>query len=193
MQCVVKNVIVDGMKCHLFFVFLSCFLLPQIAKAESFLVQNGKAQAEIIIPEKPQRTTRLAARELQTYIEKITGTRLAIATEPSAGIPNTIYIGESRFTKELGISADDLKDGAYRIVSGKNWLVLIGDDTNFTPIEPWPRSNNDIASGKNAGSLGCHHREELGLPAQPASQTLQRTRIHCSEHPMNSSMTKRAM
>ena len=33
-------------------------------------------------------------------------------------------------------------------MSGDNWLVLIGDDADFNPIEPWPRNNNDIASGK---------------------------------------------
>jgi hypothetical protein len=49
---------------------------------------------------------------------------------------------------KLGVIDKGLKHGAYRIVSGENWLVLIGDDTNFVPIEPWPRSNNDVASGK---------------------------------------------
>ncbi|MBL7222964.1 MAG: DUF4838 domain-containing protein, partial [Candidatus Brocadiae bacterium] len=29
-----------------------------------------------------------------------------------------------------------------------NWLVLIGDDTDFTPIEPWPRSHSDWTSGR---------------------------------------------
>ncbi len=27
-------------------------------------------------------------------------------------------------------------------------MVFIGDDTDFVPTEPWPRNNNDIASGK---------------------------------------------
>jgi len=29
------------------------------------------------------------------------------------------------------------------MVSGANWLVLIGDDTEFEPIEPWARSYAD--------------------------------------------------
>jgi hypothetical protein len=49
-----------------------------------------------------------------------------------------IYVGRSSHTDKLNVTADDLKHGAYRIVSGDDWLVLIGDDTDFTPIEPWP-------------------------------------------------------
>ncbi|NQV27247.1 MAG: DUF4838 domain-containing protein [Rhodopirellula sp.] len=116
--------------------------------AESLLVDNAKPVAEIVIAEHPQRTTRLAAHELQTYVEKISGARLSIVTEPSGKVPVRIFVGQSSHTEKLGITASDLQDGDYGIVSGDNWLVLIGDDTNFTPIEPWPRGNSDIASGK---------------------------------------------
>jgi tetratricopeptide (TPR) repeat protein len=127
---------------------LFALLLPGIVGAESFIVEKSRPRAEIIIAEDSPRTTRLAADELQTYVEKISGVRLLIGSEPSADVPVRIYVGQSVHTEKLGITAAGLKDGAYRIVSGENWLVLIGDDTDFTPIEPWPRSNNDIASGK---------------------------------------------
>ncbi len=116
--------------------------------AESFLVEHGQPRAEIVISENPQRTTRLAAIELQRYIRKISGAKLNIVTKPSQKVSATVYIGQSVHTQKLGVTNDGLKYGAYRIVSGKDWLVLIGDDTNFVPIEPWPRGNNDIASGK---------------------------------------------
>ena len=48
-----------------------------------------------------------------------------------------VFVGESVHTRKLGVTADGLTDGAYRIVSGENWLVLLGDDTDFTPIDPW--------------------------------------------------------
>ena len=54
------------------FLFLT-LLLPTFAGAESFLVENGEARAEIIVSETPTRTQRLAARELQTYLKKISG------------------------------------------------------------------------------------------------------------------------
>ena len=127
-------------------------LVPQVpgsaAAAELYLVRDGKPQAEILIAEDPPRTTRRAAEELQIYIEKITGAKLPIGTKPAPGVPVQVYVGRSPHTDRLGIRTDDLQDGAYRMVSGENWLVLAGTDTNFTPIEPWPRSNNDIVSGQ---------------------------------------------
>lgn len=129
-------------------VWLLALLLPTIAEAEPFLVENGEARAEIIISEAPTRTQRLAARELQTYLSKISGAEVRIGSEPSGDFPVKLYVGASSFTAELGISAEELRFGAYRIVSGQNWMVFIGDDTDFVPIEPWPRSNTDVSSGK---------------------------------------------
>ena len=122
-------------------------LLPVWTDAQSFIVKDGRARAEIILAENPPRTVHLAARDLQVYVEKITGAKLDIATEP-VGQAIKIYVGESEHTKKLGISTEELKYGAYRVVSGKDWLVLIGQDSNFTPIEPWPKGYPDIRDGK---------------------------------------------
>lgn len=128
--------------------FLFPYAVTVSAADEQFLVQDGQANAEIVIAKPSPRTTRLAAQEFQKYIEKITGAKLPIVTQPTASNSVKVYVGESPYTQKLGITDDNLKYGAYRIASGDNWLVLIGDDTDFVPIEPWPRSNNDIASGK---------------------------------------------
>jgi tetratricopeptide (TPR) repeat protein len=125
-----------------------CVPAVQTAVAQPFLIKDAQPRAEIIIAETPPRTTRLAAAELQTYVEKITGATLPITTGTGSDVPVKIYVGQSSHTEKLGITAAGLKDGAYRIVSGENWLVLIGDDTDFVPVEPWPRNNNDIASGR---------------------------------------------
>ena len=47
--------------------------LAALHAADTFLVENGQPRAEIIIAEKPARMTKLAAKELQTYLEKICG------------------------------------------------------------------------------------------------------------------------
>jgi hypothetical protein len=55
--------------------------------ADTFLVENGQSRAEIVIAEKPARMTKLAAKELQTYLEKISSARLHSlppTTTPSA-------------------------------------------------------------------------------------------------------------
>ena len=111
------------------------------------LVVDGKPVSEIVISATPTRTQRLAARELQRYVQKISGARLGIVSELSDQ-PVKIFVGESRHTVQRGVTAQGIRNGAYRIVSGKNWLALVGDDTDFVPVEPWPRRSSDNSSGK---------------------------------------------
>jgi hypothetical protein len=117
--------------------------MAQVKAEDQFLVDDGKAYAESIISEFPARSTRLAASELQTYVAKISGGRLPIRAVPSVDVPVQIYVGESPHAAKLGVNADRLEHGAYRIASGEKWLALIGDDTDFTPKEPWARRNSE--------------------------------------------------
>jgi len=114
--------------------------LASLAHAETFIVENGQPCAEIVIAPDCPRSTRLAAAELQAYVEKITGAKLPVSNQPGDNV--SIYIGESGPAMKLGITAKGLEHGAYRIVSGDNWLALIGDDSDFLPKEPWARNNN---------------------------------------------------
>ncbi len=111
--------------------------------ADSFLVKDGKPTAEIIIAKDAPRSTRLAAHELQTSVEKISGAKLSVATEPGPDASVRIFVGASTHAAKLGITAAGLKHGAYRIVSGDDWLALIGDDKDFVPVEPWAKNNGD--------------------------------------------------
>lgn len=128
-------------------VLFVALVVPGVADAETFIVENGRSHGEIVIAEDPPRSVHLAARELQTYLQKISGAKLPIVTEPGE-LSVKLYVGESRYTQRLGIKTDGLKYGAFRLVSGENWLALIGQDSDFTPVEPWPRSNADLASGR---------------------------------------------
>ena len=126
---------------------LTALLLSALAAlhaADSFLVEDGQPRAEIVISDKPQRSTRLAAQELQDQIVKISGARLPIVTLPT-GHAVKIFVGASA---QSPIKADGLQHGAYRIATGADWMALIGDDNDFTPIEPWAKHNGDVASGK---------------------------------------------
>jgi hypothetical protein len=126
---------------------LTALLLSPLATlhaADTFLVEDGQPRAEIVISDKPQRSTRLAAQELQDQIVKISGARLPIVTQPT-GKAVKIFVGASAHSP---IKADGLQDGAYRIASEADWLALIGDDTEFTPIEPWAKNNAEIVNGK---------------------------------------------
>lgn len=104
------------------------------------LVENGQPRAEIVISDNPTRMVRVAAHEFRQQIEKISGARLPIVTKPT-GNAVKVFIGTSA---DNPVKADGLKDGAYRIQSGDDWLALVGDDSDFTPIEPFAKNNGDI-------------------------------------------------
>ena len=140
-------------------------LLPAWALANPFIVKNCKPVAEIIIAEDAKRTTRLAAMELQETLEKISGAKLPVKTAPDKGV--AIYVGESGFTQKLGVRADGLEHGAYRIQSGEGWLALLGTDTEFEPIEPWAKSNRDVVV-----NLQRRWEEASGLPYGVTNRSL---------------------
>lgn len=108
-------------------------------RAEVFLVEDGQPRAEIVVSGEPSRIARLAATELQYFIQKISGAELPIVESTTPGKVH-VYVGVSPYTEQLGIEVDDLAYGAYRIASGADWLALVGPDRDFEAIEPWPRS-----------------------------------------------------
>jgi hypothetical protein len=121
-------------------VFLLAFtLLPAEALAEPMLIDNGQPRAEIILADKPARAADFAARELQTYLKRMSGATLPVVTQPTAEVPLRIYVGQSQAAAQVGVTAEGLGRDAFRIVSGPNWLALVGNDVEFVPREPWAR------------------------------------------------------
>ena len=118
-------------------------LLATPVRGESWIVKEGQPQAEIVISEKPPRMVKLAAEELQTYIEKISGAKLPIATAPTDTMLVKIYVGKSQYTDALKLSDEGLKDGAFKMVSGPSWLALLGHDSDFTPKKPYSSGHGD--------------------------------------------------
>jgi len=115
-------------------------LFTSAAFAQPLLVEDGQPRAEIVISDKPTRMARVAAHEFRQQIEKISGARLPIVTQPS-GTALKVFIGASA---QSPVKADGLTDGAYRMASGADWLALIGDDADFAPVGPFARHNGDI-------------------------------------------------
>ena len=113
------------MRLSLFLLLLLSFASSsRAAAADTFIVQDGQPRAEIVVAERPARMAKLAARELQTYVEKISGAKLAIVTAPSAGMPH-VFIGKSTHTETLKLSTEGLENGAFRMASGADWLALL--------------------------------------------------------------------
>lgn len=118
-------------------------LFAEVERTRRLIVDDGVPKAKIVIAEKPSRTTKLAARELQSYVAKISGATLPIGSKSDDRYPVTIYVGRGEETEALGVNCRNLKHGAFKMVSGDDWLALVGDDTAFSPPEPWPRHRND--------------------------------------------------
>ena len=111
------------------------------AAAQALIVERGVPRAAIVIADKPARMTRLAAKELQGCLRKMTGATLPIVTDRQAGT-TAIFVGTSRHTDALGLATNGLAHGAFRMDSGAEWLALLGPDRDFVPIEPWGRSRS---------------------------------------------------
>ncbi len=114
------------------------------AAEETFIIENGEPNAEIVIAENASRMVALGALELRYYLEKMTGAELPIVTRPDDRFPVKIYVGESDYAKKLGVTAGDLKHEAFRMVSGDDWLALVGEDLDYEPPKPFARYHTDI-------------------------------------------------
>jgi hypothetical protein len=98
-------------------VFLSGMSGLNAAPDTAYLVKDGKAHAEIVISDNPERSVKLAAKELQVYLSKISGAQLQIVTAPNTDMPLQIYVGQSFWTDKLGLDVKHLKRDMYKVVS----------------------------------------------------------------------------
>lgn len=136
---------------RILFPIILCGLIPVLeAGAATFIIEDGESRAAIVVSQNPTRSSSLAATELQTYLEKITGAEVEIVTEVSSERPVSIFVGESDASRRAGVTTEGLERDAYRIVSGSSWLALVGNDYDFEPIEPWARSHSQWANEKQA-------------------------------------------
>lgn len=99
--------------------------------AETYIVRDGRPMAEIVTSKAPLPMVSLAANELRKYIEKISGAKLIIKNEATQDETVKIYVGKSDYTDGLGITDEGLDHGAFKIISGKNHLILFGKDNVF--------------------------------------------------------------
>ncbi len=144
------------------------------------LTADGEARAEIVIAEDPPRMVRVAAEELQTHIEAISGARLPIVSGPSEDYPLRLYVGSSTFTDSYGVDNEDLNYGAFRLRTVPDGLILLGQDDDFVPTEPYTlhrsprhpdtervREEWDAITGDTFGNprgrLGRRYNSEMGI------------------------------
>ena len=90
------------------------------------LVENGQAKAEIVM-DRRNLVTRLAATELQSFIEQATGARLPIVTRRSGNRP-AIVLGAGDWTRKHGLQVKDLPRDAFLIRRVGDTVCILGRD-----------------------------------------------------------------
>lgn len=101
------------------------------------------ARTVIIVPASAPSVVNLAAKELQHYVEKSTGTQMPIVTENNASSTNArrIYLGATKAALNASIDVTKLPRDAYRIKTAGNVAYLAGSDREGDPL------NLDTAAG----------------------------------------------
>jgi len=112
---------------------------PTAAPAAT-LVEKGKPQAVIVLPEKPSPAAERAARVLQDHIKQMSGAELPIRTEDKVGDAPTkdqawILIGEGKLTAKLGLTSKGLGPGGIHLSAKGQVVALFGTDAK-TPSDP---------------------------------------------------------
>ncbi|MFA5089226.1 MAG: DUF4838 domain-containing protein [Candidatus Omnitrophota bacterium] len=92
------------------------------------LVKDGGPEASIILGKNASPVEKYAAKELSYYVEKISGARLPVITDEESVSGNRVFVGESRFTRELGLSSVNLESDGYLIKTIGNSLIILGRD-----------------------------------------------------------------
>ena len=97
-------------------------------QSEISMVREGKPLATIVIGRTPTKSAQLAVAELQYHVEKITGTRLPVASDDAPVGGTRILVGASEATHALGLRNEDFKPQEYLIRCKPGSIVLMGRD-----------------------------------------------------------------
>ena len=106
--------------------------------AADFSVVDGNQQATIVVAAEANEKVRLAAEELQTYIDKMTGVELSIVPDTTDPRGALILVGRSRFTDEMKVAipsgvTNARREEGFVIVCQGDRLVLAGNDEGPFP------------------------------------------------------------
>jgi hypothetical protein len=108
------------------------------------LVKDGKPVAEIVVAESAEPSVKTAAEEIQGILEKMSGAKLPIVNKVSADVKNQVYVGESDYTRKLGVKLDDVKYDGFKIIAEKNHVIVAGKEI--------PNEKNSFAKFKDVGN-----------------------------------------
>jgi len=164
------------------FLLLTALLSASAALPALDVVKNGKPCAEIVLDAKAPRGVKLAAKDLQDHLKKISGAQLEIVNAPTGKFASRIFVGESEYTKKLGYSLPKFSNSGYDILVAKDYAVLNGPSTIYPPLKFDSRRGGkkevaayqeyvggkyelfcfDHGGGKFRKSLGIYANDDIG-------------------------------
>lgn len=92
------------------------------------IFKEGRTECKIVISSEAKPAALLAAREFQFFIKEMSGVSIPIVNDSEKIAGNKILIGESNYTKELGINVENYRHMQTLIKFLPDTLVLIGRD-----------------------------------------------------------------
>jgi len=116
-----------------FAVALTLLALSRTAFARITIVKDGQAQAVIVTAEKPSTSATQAAKELQQFVEQMSGAKLPIQTDaaaPPAG-QSLLLVGRSKLVTGVEIPSGtdrDFSREGFVLKTRGNTLVLAGNE-----------------------------------------------------------------
>lgn len=117
---------------HLFSLGLALFTVPAVFGA--FVIERNAPAGAIVVEAAAPDSVQLAARELQSYLQRVTGAEVAIRDRADATNSFTIYLGDSAFAREKGIDTAAMKPDGFRILADENWMIIAGKDYAGPPM-----------------------------------------------------------
>ena len=96
------------------------------------IVAAGQSEFPIVTADEPTPVAKLAAEELQPYLQRITGAALPLVLEADAPAGPCIYVGPTNASAAAGIVPETRESFIIRHVGDD--LLIVGEDTNEDPL-----------------------------------------------------------
>ena len=111
---------------RLFFIVLLLSCIPLLHGLD--IADHGKSCIRIVVNHNAERLEKMAAQDLQYFLEKVTKAKFRIVSENNAGNPelNSIYLGNTAFAARHGFPQSALKDEEWVIKTMGNNLIITG-------------------------------------------------------------------
>lgn len=141
------------MKLHLVFwtafiaMTASACVVTHAAPNELTIVLNGISRFSVVHAEDAPNSVRIAAKELQHYVEKSTGAKLPIVVGRASALQPFIALGDTQMTGAESIYGRDLPVEGFQLVTRGGNFFIVGPDTREDEKTPEGGTSSGTLNG----------------------------------------------